>query len=331
MSGYMPNESELKLIGTAIDVLGRSTDPVDADVRHLLSIALKLRADRGDVIYPLTPPTLSVVEQAAKTSPTKTPFQPADLKIPNHFRDYFTDSLSRFLGQEVVVSLPSQEHVDRGKRIQDAGFPSFEPVVFPNLRIEQDFRYPANWEYHLDPRIYEQITSGNLQQDVLVLKEDWGWLDTSDRLDWKDKDPMFVENLGERFGQLLTQLRRKGRRGGIAVPDYLEHLDRRSPYGVSADETETAVYPALAEIFGAGRDEVTSLTAAQFNFIGNWLYRKFGQKQSWELHKDLFGAGRQLMGGRRGRGGLSGVGSSPSVAHYGYIRFRPLVFSPSAT
>lgn len=271
-------------------------------------------------------PKVTPVVTAPPSLNQETPLQLADLRTPNHFRDYFTDSLGRFLGQEVVVSLPSQEHVDRGQRIEDAGFTTFEPVVFPNLTIVEGFNYPPNWKFPLDPWVYQQIAEKNLKPKDLNLKELWGWLDTSVRLDWKSGDPMYDPNMDVSLAEVLVKLREKGR---ISVPSYVRHLDSRSPFGASADETKNAVYPALAKTFGAKRGEVRDLTAAEFNFIGNWLYPHFGEARSWELLNNPFEVGYQLIGGYSGDGGLSRVSNDPSGDRDDSIRFRPLAVSPS--
>lgn len=49
----MANESEVNLLGTALGKLEDSTDPDDQHVANLISAALRLRGDRGDIIYPL--------------------------------------------------------------------------------------------------------------------------------------------------------------------------------------------------------------------------------------------------------------------------------------
>lgn len=265
----------------------------------------------------------------AKLKLEKTFFQLADLRNPDQFREYFIDSLGRFLGKEIVLSLPTQEYVDRGQRIKGSGFTTYEPVVFPNLTIKQDFIYPPTWEFPLDSWVYKQITEGTLKSDVLRLKEVWGWLDISPRLDWKiGGDPMFDPNMDKSLANLLERFREQKK---IDVPDWCKHLDPRSPYGVSAVETKKAVYPSLAKIFGVKRGEVTDLTAAQFNFIGNWMYRHFGEKNSWEWFSNPFAVGVQLVGGCRVDGGLGDVYYFPSDVHNGDGRFRPLVLpSPGA-
>lgn len=271
------------------------------------------------------PEIISVVTAPPSLDQEKTPLQLADLRTPDHFRDYFTDSLGRFLGQEVVVSLPSQEHVDRGQRIKDVGFTTFEPVVFPNLTIGESFNYPPNWKFPIGPWVYKQIAEKNLKLKDLNLKELWGWLDTSKRLDWKSGDPMYDPNMDASLAEVLVKLREEGK---IAIPSYV-NLDSRSPFGVSANETKNAVYPALAKTFGAKRGEVRDLTAAEFNFIGNWLYPHFGEANSWEWFNNPFAVGYQLIGGGRGFGGLSCVGRFSVGGRDGGLRFRPLAVSPS--
>lgn len=47
----MANESEINLLGAALGELVNSTDPDDEHVAHLLSAALRLRGQRGDITY----------------------------------------------------------------------------------------------------------------------------------------------------------------------------------------------------------------------------------------------------------------------------------------
>lgn len=323
----MVNESELGLLGTAINELQGSVHPDDPHVVNLLSAALKIRDGRGDIMY-----SLSVGDTLSAVNP---PLQLDDLRTPEHFRDYFVYKLGEFLSQEVVLPLPSQEHVDRGNRIKDAGFTTYQPVACPELTIVQGYQYPENWKFPLDPWVYEQIANRDLKPGVLNLKEMYGWLDVSPGLDWKSNDPMLDPNMDQKMAELLVGLREKGEKGGIAVPSHVRHLDNKSPYGVSADEGKNAVYPALAKTFGANKGDVRNLKATEFNFIGNYLYFgsngeiNLGGANSWVWLDEVFGTGRRLLGGDRGDGGLSCVGHAPSDAHDDSLRLRPLVVSPS--
>lgn len=247
----------------------------------------------------------------------------ANLRTPNHFRDYFTHKVGAFLGEQVSFSLPSQEYVDRGNRIKDAGFTTYEPVVFPDLKIEREFVYPSNWKFPLDPWIYKQIASRNLSPNVLTLKQLWGWLDTSVRLDWELDNPMFDKNMDQPLVARLADLRAIG----IAMPIHTRHLDPRSAFGVSADEAGTYVYPFLAKTFGVQRGEVRALTAAEFNFVGNLFYPHLGEANSWEWLNDNFSLGGRLVSGSSGSGGLSDVRRFPSGYSNDDLSFRPLVVS----
>lgn len=62
----MANESEINLLGTALGELVNSTDPDDEHVAHLLSAALRLRGERGDILYQLS--TNQVLSGVAKTT-----------------------------------------------------------------------------------------------------------------------------------------------------------------------------------------------------------------------------------------------------------------------
>lgn len=298
-------------------------------MRHLLSAALALRNGRGD-IYPKRSTSLVLAAADEQTLGSQ-----ADLRTPGHFRDYFVYELGEFLSQEVVLPLPSQEHVNRGNRIKDAGFITYKPVACSELTIVEGYQYPKNWKFPLDPWIYGQIANKNLKSGVLNLKEMYGWLDVSPGLDWKSNDPMFDPNTDKPLVDLLKGFRAKGKRGGIEVVDWCKQLDPGSLYGISTDETRNVVYTALAKIFGANKGGVRNLTAAELNFIGNYLYFdsngeiNLGGVNSWVWLDEGFGTGGQLFGGSRGRGGLSRVYSNPSGDHYGDIRIRPLVVSPS--
>lgn len=271
----------------------------------------------------------SVRQKSPKTPPAGSKLTLADLRTPKHFQDYFIYRMGMFLGKEVSLPLPSKEHVDRGQRIKDAGLTTFEPVVFPNLTIREGFQYPANWKFSLDPWIYQQIKEGNLTSDVLNLEETWGWLDTSERLDWKSGDPMFDPKTDQVLVDLLTGFRAKGKEEGIEITRDTEHLNPGSWYGISAVETRMKVFPAIAGMIGVREEEVVDLTAAQHNFIGNWLYRHLGEKNSWDWLRNSFGVDSRLVVGYRGDGGLGYVSNAPSGGHDDGIRPRPLVLSLS--
>lgn len=65
----MANESEINLLGIALGELEGSTDPDDKHVAHLLSAALRLRGERGDILYRLsTNQALSVVAKTTETA-----------------------------------------------------------------------------------------------------------------------------------------------------------------------------------------------------------------------------------------------------------------------
>lgn len=258
-----------------------------------------------------------------------------DLRTPDHFGQYFRYRLGIFLGEEPELPVPSQEHVDRGNRIKDAGFTTYQPVACPDLTIVQGYQYPENWKFPLDPWVYEQIANKNLAPGVLNLRQMYGWLDVSPGLDWKSNDPMFDPKTDKPLVDLLKDFRAKGKRGGIEVVDWCKQLDPGSLYGISTDETRNVVYTALAKIFGANKGGVRNLKAAELNFIGNYLYFdsngeiNLGGANSWVWLDENFGTGNQLIGGCRGVGGLSHVNRSPSYDHFGNIRLRPLVVSPS--
>ncbi len=259
----------------------------------------------------------------------------ADLRTPEHFRQYFIYRLGMFLGQEPKLPLPSQEHVDRGKRIKDVGFTTYQPVACPELAIVKGYQYPENWKFRLYPWVYRQIANNNLEPGVLNLRQMYGWLDVSPGLDWKSDDPMLDPKMDQKMAELLVGLRKKGGEGGIVVPGHVKHLDNTSPYGVSVDEGKNAVYPALAKIFGVNEGEVRNLKVAEFNFIGNYLYFgsngkiNLGGANSWVWLDEDFGAGRWLIGGHRVTGGLSRVRRDPSDDHSDRIRLRSLLVSPS--
>lgn len=325
----MKNESELGFLGRAIEEIKDSSHPNDEHVRNLLYAALALRNGRGD-IYPKRSTSLVLAAADEQTVGSQ-----ADLRTPEHFRDYFVIRLGEFLSQEVVLPLPSQEHVDQGKRIEDAGFTTYQSVACPELTIVKGYQYPVNWKFQLDPWVYEQIANKNLKPGVLNLGQMYGWLDVSPGLDWKSNDPMFDPNTDKPLVDLLKGFRAKGKRGGIEVVDWCKQFDPGSLYGISADETRNVVYTALAEIFGANKGGVRNLKAAELNFIGNYLYFdsngeiNLGGANSWVWLDEDFGAGDRLVGGRRGYGGLSDVRSDPSDSHDDDIRIRPLVVSPS--
>lgn len=246
----------------------------------------------------------------------------ADLKTRTHFRDYAAYELTTFLGREVVPAAPSQEFVDAGKRIQDCGDKTFEPIAFPDLTLEKGTVYPQAWKHHVDQWIYSQIAEGRVSPDAITLKKGWGWLDTSVRPKYDGGRQMFTEGLTGSLGLVVAELRSLEQ---IYVPERRSGVDARSRFWISAQEAENVVFPTLAEKFNVDKDQVTALGAGEFNFAGNLRYDHFGTANTWEWFQNRFGGGDRLIGGHSGDGGLSSVYCSWAVNHLGRIAVRPLV------
>ena len=319
------------------DNRGKDTSVIDLAERAIRASGLKipLLTDLEPEITRSESLSVKGVETyQAPIQPTKPDRKLADLSTPKDHQEYFTDSLRGFLGQpNIVVPLPSQKHVDLGKKIQDVGFTSYEPIVFPKLTIDENFAYPPNWQFRLDPWVYQQIEERKLKEDVLDSEEVWGWLDISEGLDWSDGSPMYDDKhpVDKPMAQLLVDLREQGQ---IKITDWTRKLDKRSLYGISADEARTVVYTALAKMWAVEPDQVTDLqvtdlTVTQFNIAWNWLYRHFGEKNSWVWLRNPFADGYRLIAGYSGSRGLSGVRFDWAGNHDVDVRVRPLVLSPS--
>lgn len=338
-------EVRIILIGSDNQAIELET-PTDHSPAFLSGIRTVLSAAIDDGFLQANPFVMdhaATLQPALKQKSSETPlarseYTLADLNSSKHFQDYFVSRLELFLGEKPTLPLPSQRYVDQGKRIKDAGFTTYQPVACPNLTITENYQYPENWKSPLDSWVYQQIANGNLQSDeILNLRQMYGWLDISPAPNWESGDPMFDPKTDKPLVGLLKTLRAKGARGGLEVADWCKHLNLGSLYGISADEARDAFYPALAKIFGADKGEVIrNLKAAEFNFIGNYLYFDsngeidLGGANSWIWLEEGFGVGRRLIAGSRGHGGLGRVRGFPSGLHGVSIRPRPLVIPPSA-
>lgn len=245
----------------------------------------------------------------------------ADLRTPNQFQEFGHDELTRFFAPRFTIVPPSQRFIDIGSSIQDSGASNFEPLCLPGTNIDGNSDY-AGLEGKPRPSSFllEQARRGKAN---VTLRRGWVWVNTSVRPAYKDGKQMFEND--ETIGRILSELRHR-KENGIVVPDWYAHIPENSRFGVSADETERAVYPELARIWAVRVGEVTDLTAAEFYYAGVLRYPHFGEANTWEWFADKFGAVRRLCGGDSGVGGLSDVYYGDSGGRGGVLAFRPVVF-----
>lgn len=200
--------------------------------------------------------------------------------------------------------------------------PMAEDVDYPGLKVK-----PEPWYYRMvdEGKILRQQTDGTFVPDreAFKLRGITVLVDTRCKPAYDGGEQMWEGD--EHFlGPIIEELRTQGR-----IARY-EFGPQSSRFGISADEAEQELWPALAErLLGLKAPQVRSERAIEFNVLSQMIEgtprENDGKTDTWLWFADIFeDRGHRLYGGFSGCGGLADVGCHWSRYHWYDGSVRPL-------
>lgn len=232
--------------------------------------------------------------------------------------------LAAFFGQEVDVPNPPQELSAALIRAQEIGWTQAEAHFLPKMELKQNLNFPG-WTVKPEQWYWNKIKEKKVDKNAAALEGIWVIVDGSQKPQYKDGKQMY-EN--DPFAATLAQFRKEGK---IQVPDWYRNIPANSRFGISNDELQNHVNPAIANLLGVQPEQVRLPKAIEFNVLGNFAHPEWGKTNTWEWFADKFEGGFRLVGGGSVRGGLAFVDCDASGGHFDSVGFRPLVaFPPKA-
>ena len=207
-----------------------------------------------------------------------------------------------------------------------------EPHFLPLVAIPQDADFlgwkikPNNWYYErvAESKILWRLIDGQLaaNREAFKLPGKTVLIDTRLKPQYRDGKQIFKnDNL---LGPIIKRLRQVGE-----IADY-EYGPPSSRFGVSAEEWEGYIKPALAKFLDVEVSQVRLERAIEANVIPQ-LYSYMprendGKTNTWVWYEEYFGgASSRLDGGSSVFGGLSSVSYYSAGNHWEIQAFRPLV------
>jgi energy-coupling factor transporter ATP-binding protein EcfA2 len=236
--------------------------------------------------------------------------------------------LRDFFGTDIdVPALPDSITPEQYEKWQEM---KFELHYLPPEEMRDNKKYPG-WKKKPGKKytpkkewgiefLDEAATSQNgLTPDNLKLPGAWILVDTREKPAYKDGNQDFPDD-GD-IASALKELREKG-----IIPNY-KKADSR--FNISWDELhKPETLAKLAEVLGVEPSQVRLPRAAEWNFLGNAHYQKWGDTNTWEWFEDSYQGSWRLLGGDSDDGGLSGVSWGASGRRHDLSGFRPLIVFP---
>ena len=205
-----------------------------------------------------------------------------------------------------------------------------EPHFLPSVSLMPGDEYPG-WNTKPNQWFYQKLVQGELFRNIngQMVKMTAARLEGISVLIDTRLKPAFSNGrqMYERdnlLGPILEQLRKKNKIAPYA------HGPQSSRFGVSADEWETTIKPALAGKLGLDVSQIRLETVEEGNIIPQIytdLPRKDdGQTNTWVWYEQYWGVGRgsRLRGGSSDDGGLANVRYDSPDSHWPHRSFRPL-------
>lgn len=244
--------------------------------------------------------------------------------LPEQYGAQEQETLSKFFDRKVIIPTPPQELSVAMLKAKEVGWTQAEAHFLPKIELKQNSDI-SEWTVRPQDWYWQKIKEGKVAKDAATLEGIWVIIDGSQKPQYKDGKQMY-EN--DPFALVLSQLRKEGK---IQVPDWCRNIPVNSRFGISNDELQAHVNPAIANLLGVQPEQVRLPKAIEFNVLGNFAHPEWGKTNTWEWFADKFGGGRRLIGGDSDRSGLAAVNDRASVYRDGSIGFRPLIaFPPKA-
>ena len=204
-----------------------------------------------------------------------------------------------------------------------------EPAFLPEVTMPQDANF-RGWKIKPENWFWQKIAEGKILRqvgnDLVAIKEVrlegiTVLIDTRLKPEYNGGKQMYKnDNL---LGPTIERLRKAGE-----IAKY-EYGPQSSRFGVSADEWENCIKPALAQKLGLNSNQLRLEHTIEANIIPQlypYMPRKDdGNINTWVWYEEYFGArGLRLVGGYSGYGGLASVYCFSSGFHWDFESFRPL-------
>jgi hypothetical protein len=205
-----------------------------------------------------------------------------------------------------------------------------EPHFLPRTLMMADNNYPG-WKVKPEQWFYNQVIDGKLFRNIkgglkriltIGLDGDTVLIDTRLKPEYNDGKQMW--NNDNLLGQIITSLRSSG------DIDKYEHVPQSSRFGVSSNEWEKSIKPAVAIKLGLNIEQIRLETTVERNAIPQ-IYSHMPRKgdgltSTWVWVEEYFeGSGHRLLGGYSGKDGLMYVFRYGVGHHWRNGSFRPLV------
>lgn len=249
-------------------------------------------------------------------------------------------ALRAFLGVEVnlhdfqkTLAHYGQERLQAWKEL------GLEPHFLPSVTLTRSSDLPG-WKVKPNDWYWEELEAGNLLRpggSFYEYRDATGELksvrqakfagttllvDTRLKPRYKDGKQMWPSDKPY-LGGILAKLRKEGK-----IQSY-QYGPPSSRFGVSANEWEEHVLPALAELLGLQPHQLRLETALEANIIpqlyGHMARSKDGTTNTWTWYEERFeSAEGRLHGGYSGCGGLAFVYWRYATGRGDYLSFRPL-------
>lgn len=195
----------------------------------------------------------------------------------------------------------------------------------PKLSLDENFNLPL-WRERPSQIFYKKIRGGDLEKEAGCLSGKWLLIDGRDKpakkVPWiRSTDVSFLQKMGlkpreyvKRWGKqqyqreyLEDKLLEKGfgSRFCLSVHD----IDYLKPFVLKflkVDSKKTIRLPYFAE----------------YNYLGNALYKQWGRTETWEWLEDTFPDGQHLAGGS---GNVGRIGWDPPEFWSTILTFRPVI------
>ena len=238
-------------------------------------------------------------------------------------------SLREFFGKDIdVPALPDSITAEQYERWKEM---KFELHYLPDEEMSDNKKYPGwkkkpgkkyspNKEWGIEFLDEAAASKNGLSPDNLKLPGKWILVDTREKPAYQDGNQKYPDDA--ELGAAIKELRDRG------VIQNFKHPDSR--FNISWDEMhKPEVRAKLAELLGVDPEQVRLPRAAEWNFLGNAHYPKWGDTNTWERFEDSYQQGsRRLAGGDSDGGGLSDVGWAAPDGRDDRGGFRPLIAFP---
>lgn len=236
-----------------------------------------------------------------------------------------------FFGEETMSERAVQDAEKVVGELINKGWTNIVAIVAPNRDFSQNASY-AGWKTRPNNWFYDQVRAGRIPGESTRIGGGIAIFDTTPKPDYTDGTQMYDDP--ESYQALLSDLRRNG---AIGITGWTRHIPETSRLGISADEYENVVFPALVEQIGVEgmvaerRLSIRLPKTIELNVYGNQFARYIGDTTGWEWNHDRFGRVFRLIGGVSDHGGLSHVSYAWSVRHRDGFAGRFLGEIPSQT